>query len=342
MVSTCAVHGCTNKYRNNKKISFHIFPKNPIILEKWLLSMRRENLIPSKGTRLCSEHFLPEDFVVNFGRKTLKHDAVPSIFNFSEHLISKPTPSSPTVHDMTNTRELEWNVGNMQETASASNDVCEVMNDSQDIKDMIKVEYSDNNIEETALGNNVCDMMNDPLDIKDIKDIVKVEYSIDNIDETASASTHNFGVMNANHQDVTNIVEVKCSVDNIKENALASDHFCSSMNSSQDISDIEDDECSVDNFQENALDKPDFSNQSIEPKCKRKRNVPAYVGDIEPSDLEKPEKFKLMWEIATKTITRQRKTIKYLQTKLRRSTKKIDTLSELITHLKNGNKKSTK
>lgn len=68
------------------------FPfKRPEILKLWIQAIRRENWTPSTNSRLCSEHFLSTDYVMNPGlsTKSLKSDAVPSIFSFPKHLLSK-------------------------------------------------------------------------------------------------------------------------------------------------------------------------------------------------------------------------------------------------------------
>jgi archaellum component FlaC len=48
-----------------------------------------------------------------------------------------------------------------------------------------------------------------------------------------------------------------------------------------------------------------------------------------------------MWEIATKTINRQKKTIAYIQKKVYRLQKRIKSLNDLIDHLKQNNKISS-
>jgi hypothetical protein len=65
------------------------------------------------------------------------------------------------------------------------------------------------------------------------------------------------------------------------------------------------------------------------------------MGDISTEDLDNPKKFKLMWQIATKTINRQKKTILYLRTKVQRLQKRVKSLTDLIDHLKSTNKISS-
>ena len=47
-----------------RKRSFHSFPlQNKALLKQWLHNMRRANFIPTKLSKLCSDHFSPECFV---------------------------------------------------------------------------------------------------------------------------------------------------------------------------------------------------------------------------------------------------------------------------------------
>lgn len=68
---------------------FFRFPlKDVVTLKKWVVAMRRENFTPSASSRLCSDHFRTEDFQVRPGAvsRWLKEGAVPSVFEFPDHL----------------------------------------------------------------------------------------------------------------------------------------------------------------------------------------------------------------------------------------------------------------
>lgn len=65
---------------------FFSFPfKNPELLKKWVISLKRKKFTPTTASRLYSHHFTPNDYVygedVVTYRKVLKPDAVPSVFN---------------------------------------------------------------------------------------------------------------------------------------------------------------------------------------------------------------------------------------------------------------------
>ena len=84
MPSHCVAIGCFN----SGKVKF---PTNLELLQKWKVAVNREGKVkgslwtPSKHSRLCHEHFKPEDYratkdaVVGFERKHLKVEAVPSL-----------------------------------------------------------------------------------------------------------------------------------------------------------------------------------------------------------------------------------------------------------------------
>ena len=53
--------------------------------------MKRKNYTPGSSAAICSDHFSPDDFIDQFGRKILKNDVIPSVFNFPSHLVKKKT-----------------------------------------------------------------------------------------------------------------------------------------------------------------------------------------------------------------------------------------------------------
>ena len=93
MVS-CVVPGCNNYSAKTKKAGdtvsyFHI----PLDHRKkaWLDRIRRTNLPPLENCHVCSEHFLPSCFDPDLraqstgqtGKRSLKGDAIPSVFKYS-------------------------------------------------------------------------------------------------------------------------------------------------------------------------------------------------------------------------------------------------------------------
>ncbi|KAJ8307431.1 hypothetical protein KUTeg_015515, partial [Tegillarca granosa] len=83
----CCVVQCVSKGRQNPNLSFHRFPPPGPKRNMWIWAIRRD-LGPlfniSDETVVCSKHFRSEDFKWTPVRKTLKPEAVPSIFNWSK------------------------------------------------------------------------------------------------------------------------------------------------------------------------------------------------------------------------------------------------------------------
>lgn len=60
-------------------------------LKKWIHAVRRTNFKPSCNSFLCSLHFVKNDYneAVVSGKLVLKKCAVPTIFEFPDHLMPK-------------------------------------------------------------------------------------------------------------------------------------------------------------------------------------------------------------------------------------------------------------
>ncbi len=69
---TCCVPGCYNNTKKNKEFSFHKFPKDKVLKEKWINAIKRKEFVSSDSHRVCSKHF-------NGGRKCSISD-IPVIF----------------------------------------------------------------------------------------------------------------------------------------------------------------------------------------------------------------------------------------------------------------------
>ena len=72
IMTSCAAVGCLNNVRkkdignDGKQITFFQFPKDPAVLNQWLIRMRRMDsgrpYKPTSASRMCSEHFVETDF----------------------------------------------------------------------------------------------------------------------------------------------------------------------------------------------------------------------------------------------------------------------------------------
>ncbi|MEE6491155.1 hypothetical protein FKM82_016112 [Ascaphus truei] len=83
MPKSCAAPECKRKER--KRVSYYKFPlHDKDRLQQWLTNMNKDNFVPSKHHRLCSEHFKTSCFQYRWGVRFLKLDAVPTIFPSAE------------------------------------------------------------------------------------------------------------------------------------------------------------------------------------------------------------------------------------------------------------------
>lgn len=95
MVQACCVYACKNRCVKGCGKSFHQFPVDKNIRDKWVIATKRKNFKPSKYSVICSDHFLATDYVETmegFGstmRKKLYSNSVPSVFKLCDHLQPK-------------------------------------------------------------------------------------------------------------------------------------------------------------------------------------------------------------------------------------------------------------
>lgn len=82
MPKYCSVPNCRNDSESgDERKSFYKLPlHDPIRLQQWLRSMRRENYTPTRHQYICHEHFDPSCFKMRCGVRCLESDAVPTFF----------------------------------------------------------------------------------------------------------------------------------------------------------------------------------------------------------------------------------------------------------------------
>jgi hypothetical protein len=64
----CAVASC----HNPSGISYHSFPKEAKLQQKWLQACKRSDFVNVKTASVCSRHFLPADFERDLRNELLK------------------------------------------------------------------------------------------------------------------------------------------------------------------------------------------------------------------------------------------------------------------------------
>ncbi|XP_030042052.1 THAP domain-containing protein 2 [Microcaecilia unicolor] len=104
MPTSCAAFDCTSAWKKDSNISFHRFPLQAERRKQWIQQVNRQNFTPSLHTFLCSKHFEASCFDRTGQTVRLRHDAVPTLFNFSAHL--HPKISLPQKLDVTDVEPL--------------------------------------------------------------------------------------------------------------------------------------------------------------------------------------------------------------------------------------------
>ncbi|XP_067122862.1 THAP domain-containing protein 6-like [Centruroides vittatus] len=90
MVNSCCAINCTNRNTRGCGLTFHRFPSEPTLKRKWILATKRAKWQPTRWSVLCSAHFSSDSYYLSSTtHKILKKNAVPSIFEFPDHLKKK-------------------------------------------------------------------------------------------------------------------------------------------------------------------------------------------------------------------------------------------------------------
>lgn len=88
----CAAYGCSNRRSTESKsrgITFHKFPRDVELRRKWEAAARTDGFVSTQFSKLCSEHFRPEDVDRTGQIVRLRDGATPSVFSFP------PRPQTP-------------------------------------------------------------------------------------------------------------------------------------------------------------------------------------------------------------------------------------------------------
>ena len=131
------------------------FPiKNETLFEAWISAIRRKEFKPSKASKICSEHFTENDYLIRPGTyvRRLKPDAVPSVFPaFPSYLKEKQTSRRILKRKSENTSELSLeNAGRKKMFANMPNEenICHDANENIQNKQVDKqIQTEENAIE---------------------------------------------------------------------------------------------------------------------------------------------------------------------------------------------------
>ena len=83
----CCVPLCSASSRYNGSLSFHRFPKNPILRAQWIQKIRRTGFEVTNHTKVCSRHF-DNKLITSTGKglRVLLPNSVPSLFNWNNFI----------------------------------------------------------------------------------------------------------------------------------------------------------------------------------------------------------------------------------------------------------------
>ncbi|XP_040065081.1 peroxynitrite isomerase THAP4-like [Ixodes scapularis] len=100
----CCAFGCSQSSGSGKKLFAVPLRKADLKRQKvWLHMIGRKNFVPTRSSKLCEDHFAPDQFEPRIwpshGIKTLKPDAVPTKFS---HRLPKPVRRPPQEREMGN------------------------------------------------------------------------------------------------------------------------------------------------------------------------------------------------------------------------------------------------
>ncbi|XP_012561491.1 THAP domain-containing protein 1-like [Hydra vulgaris] len=98
-------------------------------LNKWIVAMRLESFNPTKSSKICSNYFKQESYIVCgwSSKKQLKKDAIPGIFDFPSSLMKLVKPRKPPANRKTTCENIETindaaSFSSTSETASLDRD----------------------------------------------------------------------------------------------------------------------------------------------------------------------------------------------------------------------------
>uniref|UniRef100_A0A1A7XA09 THAP domain containing 6 n=1 Tax=Iconisemion striatum TaxID=60296 RepID=A0A1A7XA09_9TELE len=81
----CAAYGCNNRRTvesRSRGITFHKFPRDTELKRQWEVALRRKDFVATEFSKICSDHFEPEELDRTGQIVRLRDGVIPSIFNF--------------------------------------------------------------------------------------------------------------------------------------------------------------------------------------------------------------------------------------------------------------------
>lgn len=159
IVNKCSAYGCKSGYKTDNtdsSVTFHAYPRDPELRDKWIRANPRKDFIPSKHSRLYSLHFQPTDFVevrqdtnqrrrkkksaVSL-RRLLKDGVIPSVFGQAPEYLSRgaQTPRTTTKSSSSSRREAQQQrLRNLEDSFRVADDITD--SSLHDIRDRLAAE----------------------------------------------------------------------------------------------------------------------------------------------------------------------------------------------------------
>ncbi|CAH3123666.1 unnamed protein product, partial [Pocillopora meandrina] len=146
----CAAFDCNNDSRYTTGISYHCFPRDEALRSQWLAKISRADLVVSKNSKLCSEHFTPDCYERDLKaeilglkpRSTLKPGAIPTVFSHRRPSKKTSTFIGETFRRESQKRTIARTKRWLRPGSSAHNALKEVVFDKNLLKDIQQLTLS--------------------------------------------------------------------------------------------------------------------------------------------------------------------------------------------------------
>nr|CAH7763589.1 unnamed protein product [Callosobruchus chinensis] len=93
MPHTCCVPKCNGNTKHGLKVHMSGFPSDPILLQKWIAAVPRENFTPVSSSKVCNLHFIPEHLVWTVSQQDSKTGKIVSAQLIKPRLYKNAVPS---------------------------------------------------------------------------------------------------------------------------------------------------------------------------------------------------------------------------------------------------------
>nr|CAH7764584.1 unnamed protein product [Callosobruchus chinensis] len=93
MPHTCCVPKCNGNTKHGLKVHMFGFPSDPILRQKWIAAVPRENFTPVSSSKVCNLHFIPEHLVWTVSQQDSKTGKIVSAPLIKPRLYKNAVPS---------------------------------------------------------------------------------------------------------------------------------------------------------------------------------------------------------------------------------------------------------